>query len=504
MGNEEWRGENGEGRTENRGIERQFQSDPIHCCPAIRVLLTLVILTLGLLLAATADAQGGITITPSQLTVAGTRGAVETRTLLLRATDPITGLQILPLDLVRADGNAVLPASAVQAAPASDEIAAGGLLTVPVTFDLHGAPSGKFSGELLVSYHGGVLTVPVTVTIRDPWLLPLVVLVMGVGLGAGVSTYRGRGRPRDEVLVRVGQLRAQMRGDADLAEPFLARTEAHLVDVEAALQAEKWQDAQQAVEQAETAWVRWRKGRADWLAQLAYHVELAQRLEDLNPDAPYVQAVRRGLEDTLRDVPDLEGPDKLRERLDGLAQQINGYVRTRARLDELNALRNRLPADQAEQWQLKAQELQRRLDDLEPDDGTAHQTLQGEVEAAVIELDQLVAQCGEPEVAVKGVRDLGATVLHLLAPAPSARPLAVEEQTTGARARLRLFTWASYGIAVALLAGAGFGELYVANATFGANAWGDYFALLAWGFGAEAARASIVEMVRGWGLLGSQ
>ena len=304
--------------------------------------------------------------------------------------------------------------------------------------------------------------------------------------------------------MRVGQLRAQMRGDADLAEPFLARTEAHLMDVEAALQTEKWPDAQQAIEQAEAVWVRWRKGRADWLAQLVYHAELAQRLENLNPDAPYVQAMRRGLEDMLRDTPDVEGPDKLREWLDGLAQQVNRYVRLQARLDELNALRNRLPTDHAEQQRLKVQELQHRLDDLEPDDGAAYQTLQGEVEAAVTELDELVAQCGEPELAVKGVRDLGTTMLRLLAPAPSARPLATEEQATGARARLRLFTWASYGIAVALLAGAGFGELYVANATFGANAWGDYFALLAWGFGAEAARASIMEMVRGWGLLGSQ
>lgn len=51
--------------------------------------------------------------------MAGTRGTVETRTLLLRAGDPITGLQVIPLDLARSDGDTILPASAVQATGAN-------------------------------------------------------------------------------------------------------------------------------------------------------------------------------------------------------------------------------------------------------------------------------------------------------------------------------------------------------------------------------------------------
>ncbi len=461
----------------------------------------LVVLTLGLLLAATVGAQGGVTATPTHLTVAGTRGAVETRSWLLRTDDPITDLQVVPLDLARTDGDAVLPASAIQAALPADQIAADDLLTVPVTFDLHGVPSGEFSGELLISYHGGTLTVPTTVSVKDPWPLPLGTLIVGVALGVVVSAYRARGRPRDETLMRVGQLRAQMRADADLAGPFQTRIEVYLVDLEAALQAEKWEDAQKTMEQAEAVWTRWRKGRADWQAQLAYHAELAERLEDLNVEAPYIQSVRRGLEDTIRDAPDLEGPDKLRDQLRPLAQQINRYVQLQARLDELNATRTRLPEDQAEPWRLKAQGLQRHLENLKPDDEAAYQTLQDKVKADITELTQLVSQVGRIEIAKVG-RGLDETVLRLLAPAPSARPLTTEEEVTGARARLRLFTWATYAIAVAFLAGAGFSELYIPNAAFGANAWGDYFALLAWGFGAEATRAAIVQLARGWGLPG--
>jgi hypothetical protein len=324
-------------------------------------------------------------------------------------------------------------------------------------------------------------------------------------LGVGVSAYRSQGRPRDQVLVRVGQLRAQVRGDAELADkakPFHTQVNAHLVDVEAALQAEKWQDAEQSVQQAEAVWLKWRKGRADWLEQLAYYAELSKRLED-EPDAPYVQAVRRSLEDTLRSAPALEDPGELRQRLRTLAQQVNHYARLQARLDELNTLRNRAPADQAEPWRLKAQGFQRRLDDLKPDEDAAYQTLQGEVEAAIAELTQLAPEQPELEVAFsKGVRGVGTTVLRLLAPAPSVHPLTVEQQAPSARVRLWWFTRISYAIAVVLLAGAGFGELYVANATFGANAWGDYFVLLAWGFGAEATRAAVAQTMRNWGLPG--
>jgi len=473
------------------------------------LVIGMVLLTLGILIARTANAQATITVSPAQLSVAGTRGAVETRTLLIRATEPITSLHAIPLDLARTGGDAVLPAGAIQASLPTDEIAPDAPLTVPVTFDLHTAPGGEFSGALLLGYHGGALTVPVTVTVKDPWPMPLTVLVVGVALGMGVSAYRAQGRPRDEVLVRVGQLRAQMRSDADLAQPFRAQIEAHVVDVEAALRAEKWDTAQSGVEQAEAVWLRWRKGRTDWLAQLAYRAELEQRLEDLNANVPYVQAVRRALEDTVRDAPGLEGPDQLRGQLVGLARQINRYAELDVRLDELDRTVMQLPVQEMGPWQRKSLDLRRRLERLAPDDDPAYQALQSEVEQAIAEVEEAVAKLAPPgatarglEMVAKGMSGVAAIPLRLLAPAPSARPLTMEERVTGARTRLWWFTRTSYIIAVALLAGAGFGELYVANAAFGANPWGDYFALLAWGFGAEATRAAVTEMVRGWGLPG--
>jgi len=461
-----------------------------------------MVLLLGVVSVGGVRAQEAVTVTPSQLTVAGMRGTRETRTLLISASDEIAGIELIPLDLLRADGVQVFPAKAIQAKLPAERVAAGGVLTVPVTFALSGMPSGEFTGELLIRYQSGSLTLPVTVRVKDHWLPPLLVLVVGVVLGWGVSLYRSRGRPRDEILVRVGRLRAQMQADEELATEFRSRIEGHLVDGEAALDAEKWEEAQGALEQAEALWLKWRKWRGDWVDQLYYHAELSERLKDLGVDSPYARAVNRGVEDALRDAPDLEGPNKLRERLETLAQQLNRYDRLKSRLSEANRVRAKLSPDQGEAWRQKAIAWQCRFDALEPDDESGYQTLLDELEAAIAEMSALVQPVpvgvGMP---IAGVGDVAMPMGHgLMTLPPSVRPWSQEGDVDAARRRLQWFRWGSYAIAVALLAGAGFGEMYVARATFGASPWGDYFGLLAWGFGAEASRAAVTEVIHGWGL----
>jgi hypothetical protein len=268
-----------------------------------------------------------------------------------------------------------------------------------------------------------------------------------------------------------------------------------------ALQGERWEEAQNAVKQAEMIWSKWTKGRTDWLAQLAYRDELNERLQDMNPSIPYVQTVRRHLEDAVREVPDLESPRQLRDRLEELAQQLNRYIQLQTKMKQLSNLLTQLPADQAALWQPKAQSLERQMDSLQPSDLTKDANLQTEVEAAIAEITQLVLQQEGTGATAKGLPKLTLT-MPLLAPAPSASSLTWEERASGASRRLRAFTLSSYVIAVVFLAGAGFSELYVDQPTFGTNPWKDYFALLAWGFGAEATRDAIMKVVQGWGLPG--
>ena len=467
------------------------------------------------MLAATpALAEPKVTVTPSSLTVVGTQclpfkfGCPPVkRNLLLRIDSAITNAQLFTLDLNRSDGATVLPATAIRPSLSPNSVQSNQPLTIPVQFDFSQTQSGEYSGVLLLSHTDGELTIPVTVRVKDYWLLPLVVLVLGVALGMGVSAYRAEGMARDEILVQVGRLRTQMRADSQLAQSFQTKIAGYLVDVETALENKRWEAAQQAVAQAQTVWDKWRKGREDWLAQLKYRDLLAERLEDEvpNPDAFYMQVVRSQLENTVRETADKESPQQLRKSLEDLQQQINRYLQGQARLDQFNQLITEVIPDKEQFWKLKSQHFQQELDSLSPTDQEAFNNWKKQVETGIEDLLQALEQqttteaaSTSPLIIARGLDNT--TPPHLLAPVPSARPL--PDPVQAARQRLRWFNWLSYAIAVGLLAGAGFGQLYVAKPTFGANSWSDYFALFAWGFGAEVTRDAITKVVRDWKLPG--
>lgn len=443
-------------------------------------------------------------ISADPITVMATRGAVETRTLLLRASEPVTGVQIVTLDLSNADGSTVLPAGTIHASPPSDEIGSSGLLTVPLRFDLSSAPSGEFRGALIVSAPGSSVTVPVSVTVKDPPLLPFVVLLAGVALGWGVSWYRSRGRLRDNVLVKIGRFRARAQTESDLGAPFRRRVDSLLIDTEALLRAEKWDEASRVIDDAEALLDKWRKGRDDWQTQLAYHAQLAGRLSSVSdPDSAYIRAVKAALDQAIQEAPDLSGADELRRKLEPLAQQINDYLTLAglfARIDELLApLLNTASGPAAQQ---KVDALIEQFNALAPGDKTGYDAVRAEAEATIADLTQRQPARGRDGGAVSKSTPYG-SAFSLVSPPPTARALTPEQAADRAQWRLRLFTIGSIAIALVLIAGAGFIELYANKPVFGANVWGDYFTLIAWGFGAEATRAAVTELVRSWNLPGA-
>lgn len=467
------------------------------------LIISLVAPSLTLISATTLSAQTDVNVEPTQLTVAGSRGEVKTRNLFLRTTAPIKNFQLIPMDLNRADGNSVFPAQAIIPQKNPVELSKPNELTFLVQFDLHKVPSsGEFSGKLRLSYQDGEQSVPVTVRVKDHWLLPLAVLLVGTGLGVGVSLYRTQGKPRDQIWMRVGQLRAQMQDDPDLikAEPFQSRVEAQLVEVKMALQGERWAESQKALEQAELFWSKWNKGRSDWSIQLAYCHQLQQRLQDLNPNLPYIQTLRRSLENTVGDVPELDSPDQLRQRLEEIAQQLNRFLQLQTKIQQLQSLCSQLSTELAQPWLSQKEEFEQRLNNLLPSELTEDTDFEDKLEEAIAAMSKLVAK---NSVVSKGLPKLTVTPpSSIVAPAPPVHALKWEKQMTNAGLRLRVFSIASYCVAVFFLAGAGFSELYVDKTTFGANPWKDYFALLAWGFGAEASREAIAKAVQNRGLPG--
>lgn len=532
--------------------------------------LCVCILSAALLLGATPVwAQEGYPPALAPINVAAQRGQIVSRTFVIQTTAPLTNVQIVvpqDLRLAEATGDRVLPASIVRVQLSGDTVPARDLLTTDLTFDLTAAPSGQFTGELLVKHDGGSFSVPVTVSVKDrPWF-PLGLLIAGVALGVGVSRYRQQGLPRDEVVVQLSQLRAQMQVDEDLREeglgqPFLRRIGTHLAEADVALQAQRWPAAQTALAQAEQVLRHWRSGRPDWLAQIEYYQALMRRLAGLHQETSfYVGEVRQAALDAYRSLPELDDPRVFRAQLEPLARQLNEYLTLQARIEGLTVL--------GDKYKSKARALLAQLNALSPQDADGRtklhtgieQTLQAgvyeqllpqlerlkqlsarlndaeaaenwtaraqafhdraaseeqepllllaEVNAAVTQVENLLDPTRDAGMAF-GVPKGGAALEALggagsppqwLSGVPGISVQSLPQAVTGARRRMAWFTRLTYGVAVTFLALSGFVELYSHRVDFGARGVGDYFTLLAWGFGAEATRSAIADMVAGWGI----
>lgn len=503
----------------------------------------------------TAQEGGGVTTAPVQITVQATREDAETRLVLLRADAPVTGLAIVPLDLVSADGKKVLPARVIQVDLPATTIAAQGLLTVPVRFYLGNVPSGQFSGELLISYDGGSQSLPVNVAVKDlPWWA-LGALVGGVALGIGVSTYRAQGRPRDEILVQLGQIQTQIRVDKDLSalgQPFLKRIEAEMVDVDVALSGQRWDEARKDLTAAEAIWTKWRRDRPDWLEQLNYYKTLVGNLEG-EASIFYVNEIRNAANSAYINIPDLETPGKFRELLSPLVKNLNdfkmldaqlsdlaasgqsarvGPLRTRLhtlkpadegeykkltdeieifkaqaqqsearqKISDLETMYARLPDAESERWRPRMESLREQMSNMESATPADYKALSGEIAQTTEQMARLLEDTAGMSFAIpKGGTETAMAQLALLSDAPQTRVQPAQAMAK-AKLRLRWFTWLTYGVAVIFLALSGFVELYGSRPDFGAGGIADYFTLLAWGFGAEATRAAVADMVQGWGI----
>ncbi|GAP98055.1 hypothetical protein [Leptolyngbya sp. NIES-2104] len=461
--------------------------------------------TLVLVLAmSSANAEPKLTGSPQTLTISGTNCVFNPlgctpiiRHVLLQTNEPISALQVIPSDLNRADGATVVPASSIQAKLPTPSIRPDQPLSFPIAFDLQNVTSGEFTGELLAVHSTGEFRIPLIVRIKAFWLLPFIVLFGGVILGFGISRYRAEGIPRDEVVVQVGRLRNQMRADSEVAQSFQVKINAHLVDIETALEAKRWDTAQQSTALAQAVWDKWRKNREDWLIQLRYLAQLDERCkaEDPSGQLPYVQAVHHRIDGTIRTAVNQEDSQQLHEIVICIQRELGRYLAARNQLDEFNQQMSQLANDQP--WKRKAKQLQAKLDRLSPQDNESLKAWQDELDGAIAELNQAIfAEAADTMVLPELTATRGSTKFSAAFLEPVPMIGASSDITQTARRRLGGFKLLSYVVATLLLAGLGFRELYSNNATFGSNGVTDYFSLLAWGFGAEVTRESVTQVIR--------
>jgi hypothetical protein len=184
-----------------------------------------------------------------------------------------------------------------------------------------------------------------------------------------------------------------------------------------------------------------------------------------------------------------------------LRRQIEQYRKASVRFSE----------DVRDAFEKKLQTLHEAIDTLEPGDEAGYVRTLNQVTGLMEEIPTSAERGTELEILMAG--DLGFAPGVAKGPEvspesdriaitlPAVRVRSLDTQIHDARRRLRWFTWITYGLAVTLMALAGFVELYEGQSTFGSAGIADYFTLLAWGFGSEATRAAVATMIQGWGII---
>ena len=462
-------------------------------------------------------AYAEISIVPESLTLSTKRNTSISKTLRLSTDNPIQSLEVVPSDLDRADHAAALSAKAIQVNLSKQQLDANEAVQIEITIDSSQFDgSGEFSGSLLVKYDGGQQPVPFTIRIKDSLWLPLMLLVGGVGLGSSLSWYRASGLRRDELVVRLGHLRTQMRGEEQpQAERFKQRVEDYLIEVEAALNDKAWEIANTKVNEAQETWNGWRKGREDWIAQLDYQKKLMEEVEQ-SPmqDKYYGQFVQTHLEDVERQASYYGLPQRLYDRLNELRWQVERYAQGPTWLEKLASHETELTEERRPCWADRRAMLEQRLNSLSPEVVKAFEQWQisaeKELTALLTELEhQHNPLSSQDETAVlEPVLEPGKLQIfqpQRLPPIPTVRRLSEQIQEQKSKQQLQWFRWVSRGVAIVLLSWLGMNELYGRKSTFGAAPMSDYFIMLAWGFGAESTRESLVRAVQDLsGPLGSQ
>ena len=436
--------------------------------------------------------------------------------------------------LTTADGETVNPEREVGLDQTQVQIDPINGTPVKTIIQLEGLESGEYVSRLTVSHDGGRVSVPVTLRLRDPIEWVLFVLLAGLGVSLGVTAYVVKQRDLDSVLMRVYRLQDRATRDRDIHEVFRAKVLADLDRAEFSIRREDMAGANEHLKSANAVWDKWRGHMAAWKQYLQELDTLCQGVESLSPKNDRLYDVKREINAIRIDVVNDDTPTRLRNKLDELTGLFRHADRIANSLDRLAHMVSLLKDDADNEQKAQCLSAFERLQDdfkgLDLADEAQVGSLDSKINAEVTRLresanDLLSSEPETPQTSLSHVvrrvmanwaEKRGEAHLEALAQGFTgmvSRGVAGLAAGTGALGRINLdrmvtkvrrglFVVVGYVVLMVILAGAGLEQLYLSDATFGANMWSDYISLFAWGFGAEATRNSVVRLAGSWQLAG--
>jgi hypothetical protein len=447
----------------------------------------MLIFFIALLLSAV-HADSGITAFPANLTIGGSRDNVPVRTIILTASQDITDLSFLAPDLESSTGK-TFPATLIRATRFSSQMTNGSNQPVSLRFDLPKAPdTGSFTGEIWVSSANGTTKIPVTVTVRDGWLPPLVVLVAGVLVSLLMWTYETRGKKRDEILQAVGYLCDAMKLDTDLEipyaglpNPFSKSLNDSLKHITQKVFAGDLDDAATLLQDAKKTWDKWIENKVDWInagKNFEGFIEYLKEREDSilsDPDIPqtlkdpskgvrYIRDMKNLITSEFGKLHEAVKPETFKSVLDDQSRKEQQFHDLYIRMMKLAytckvGKKNCPPCHLIPLWTsfINASDL-------------------SSLEKYITAKEDEVAKC-EDSGAMAAIRREQRAERFTLTPTPSQRAQATVYDL--ARLRLKFYRIGSFLVTLVILVSIGYSQLYLADPTFGSP--GNYATLALWG-----------------------
>ena len=426
------------------------------------------------------------------------------RTLTLWVANNITNVSVLPTDLAREDGAYVILESVINATIPADDLSREGVANVPLRMQLGGVHSGTFSGNLLFTYRGedekrDTLKVPVTVTVKDSPVGPVIVLLVGVLLGIGYFSYQAKGKRRDEILRQYDVLKEETGKDWEYMHlvylPFFrADIERNLSQTKTMISLSKLDDAEKAVGGAYETWVKWLGNRDPLICQMAVHTELQQEIKSLGEllkSHGVFQYIRAMEQNQVLIFGELTKPKTYGEFTDAFTLFSNKLLEERKSLDHFQELTGLMGKLEEKFRETGSDAIQKKIETF----WNRLTVLRGDSDLAELENDIRLALQVDREKKQPPPKEPVSTEAPPQESWWDQVKATMRLHLSWAGIRLGIFGFVSFFLLLILLVIMGFQQLYLANATFGAGP-ADYFTLFLWGLGVGPGSDAAVKTVR--------
>lgn len=512
-------------------------SRPLSALPeTIRILIISLFLLSFLVLLPVSASGTDLTTSPTGLTISSVTGTSETRTFLILNSNTaanITNLQIVSLDLVRTDNERIIPASAITPASPATIVPPGGFVKEPVQFDFRSTASGEYTGSLLISANDSRTLMPVLVKLKDPFPLPLFVLIVFTFFSVVIYDYATRGLKSDQLKIKINSIESRLYSEFKQSayEPFTGhfyeKIANPLISAKEKLRQANYEGAEAEYTKAETVWTRWISFRDQWRDRLQESEALKKRLDALiqeirdtlqddapQQDLPIRVMMDRDLQKIWEDAANPETkPEATRTSIAELTGRVDLFDQTYRDISEavsqlqtplaplpecIRRLRHDLlllnyrandPDTVAflKEYPAKKQECLKNLVPVQMENDAL--ILLQRISPGIYEYNLMNA--GSEPAAIPGDQA-----------APAVAPDAAQRKWHIRVTKFSLWIYDklhSIFIPAAILVFLGYSQLYLSNATFGVNGIGDYATLILWGFGTGPASDTIVQLVKSKG-----